>query len=128
MIQRSRQRIWNFYREHLQEWAASRGVGLPYVPPHCEQPYHMFYLVMPSLEQRQALIAQLRARGILAVFHYQPLHLSEMGRAYGGREGDCPVTEEMADRIVRLPFFNAMTDDEQLAVVEAILRSGGAAG
>jgi len=66
------------------------------------------------------LIARLRERGILAVFHYQPLHVSKMGRAFGGRPGQCPVSEEVADRLVRLPFFTAMTEAEQAEVIEVV--------
>ena len=120
-IQATRKRIWHFYNDRLADWSAAHGVRLPVVPSHCEQPYHMFYLVVPSLEFRQRLIQHLRARGILAVFHYLPLHLSDMGRRFGGREGDCPVTEDVSDRLVRLPFYNALTEDEQTQVVEAIL-------
>jgi dTDP-4-amino-4,6-dideoxygalactose transaminase len=119
-IQAARKRIWEFYREHLTEWAAENDVRLPVIPQHCDQPYHMFHLILPSLAMRQALIAHLRARGILAVFHYQPLHLSEMGRWFGGRPGDCPVTEDVSDRLLRLPFYNALTEDEQIAVTGAI--------
>ena len=70
----------------------------------------MYYLLLPSLEARTALIAHLRERGILAVFHYLPLHLSEMGRALGGREGQCPVTEDVTDRLLRLPFYTGLTE------------------
>jgi dTDP-4-amino-4,6-dideoxygalactose transaminase len=87
--------------------------------PHCDQSYHMFYLIMPSLEDRQAFIAHLRAEGILAVFHYLPLHLSRMGRQFGGREGQCPVTEVISDRLVRLPFYARIsTSDDQEFVID----------
>ena len=65
----------------------------------------MYYLLLPSLEARTRFIAHLRARQILAVFHYQPLHLSDKGRQFGGRAGQCPVTEDVADRLVRLPLL-----------------------
>jgi dTDP-4-amino-4,6-dideoxygalactose transaminase len=81
----------------------------------------MFYLLMRSLRQREALIARLKAADILAVFHYQPLHLSAMGRHFGGKEGDCPVTESVSDRLLRLPFYNCLTEEEQARVVEVIL-------
>lgn len=124
-IQAARRRIWEYYDRHLREWAAERGVGLPTVPAHCEQAYHMFYLLLPSLEERQALIAHLRQHGIMAVFHYQPLHLSEMGRRLGGREGDCPVTESISDRLLRLPFYNELTEPDQARVVEAVAKFRG---
>lgn len=120
-IQEKRRRVWLSYRERLSDWAGSRGVRLPSVPGHCEQPYHMFYVIMPSLEERQSLIAHLKSRGILAVFHYLPLHLSEMGRRFGGKPGDCPVTERTSDRLLRLPFFNSLTETDQARVADAIL-------
>lgn len=120
-IQGKRRRVWEYYYEHLQDWAKDHDVRLPVVPAHCEQPYHMFYLLMPSLEQRQALIAHLKAQGILSVFHYLPLHLSDMGQKFGGKKGECPVTEDISDRLLRLPFYNDLSEADQACVVEAIL-------
>ena len=80
----------------------------------------MFYILMPSLEDRQALISHLKARGIFSVFHYLPLHLSDMGRKFGGQVGDCPVTEDVSDRLLRLPFFNELNEEDQAYVVAAI--------
>ena len=119
-IQAKRRRVWEYYREHLQVWAKDHGVGLPVVPGHCEQPYHMFYLLLPSLQERGALIAHLKARGILSVFHYLPLHLSGMGQHFGGKKGDCPVTEDVSDRLLRLPFYNDLTEADQERVVGAV--------
>jgi dTDP-4-amino-4,6-dideoxygalactose transaminase len=119
-IQAKRRRVWEYYREHLQVWAKDHGVGLPVVPGHCEQPYHMFYLLLPSLQERGALIAHLKARGILSVFHYLPLHLSGMGERFGGKKGDCPVTEDVSDRLLRLPFYNDLTEADQERVVGAV--------
>jgi len=120
IIQSKRERIWNCYQEHLRDWAVDYGVQLPSVPSHCEQPFHMFYLLLPSLESRQALISHLNTLEINSVFHYLPLHLSSMGRRFGGKSGDCPVTEEVSDRLVRLPFYNDLTEAEQLRVVAAL--------
>jgi dTDP-4-amino-4,6-dideoxygalactose transaminase len=119
-IQGLRRRVWETYVEHLRDWARENNVRLPVVPAHCEQPYHLFYLLLPSLQQRQALIAHLKSRGILAVFHYLPLHLSDMGRAFGGKPGDCPVTEDASDRLLRLPFYNELTEADQARVTKAI--------
>lgn len=119
-IQTTRQKVWNYYHTHLQGWAASCGCRLPVVPNHCEQPYHMYYLLTPSLEFRQALIEHLKKRSILAVFHYLPLHLSEMGQRFNGRQGDCPVTEDVSDRLLRLPFHNRLTENDLEQVVEAL--------
>jgi dTDP-4-amino-4,6-dideoxygalactose transaminase len=81
----------------------------------------MFYIILPSIEHRQALIDHLKARGILSVFHYLPLHLSGMGRGFGGQEGDCPITEDLSDRLLRLPFYNNFQEIEQEKVIAAVL-------
>jgi dTDP-4-amino-4,6-dideoxygalactose transaminase len=120
VIQAARRRIWHTYADGLEGWAASVGARLPYVPDHCEQPFHMFYVLLPSLEHRTALIEHLRALGILAVFHYLPLHLSPMGERHGGRRGQCPVTEDVADRLLRLPFYVGLGPSEQDEVIDAI--------
>jgi dTDP-4-amino-4,6-dideoxygalactose transaminase len=119
-IQASRQRIWETYYKELGAWAEENNVHMPFVPAHCEQTYHMFYVLFPSLEARQAAIVHLKARGINAVFHYLPLHLSPMGEKYGGKQGDCAVTERISDQLLRLPFYTNMTDDEQKRVIEAL--------
>ena len=119
-IQARRQRLWKRYHAELAAWAEMHDVRQPVVPADCEQAYHMYYLLLPSLAARTALIAHLKANGILAVFHYLPLHLSEMGVKYGGQPGDCPVTEDVSERLLRLPFFNGMTEDEQTRVIEAL--------
>lgn len=119
-IQTKRRRVWEYYHKNLAEWAGQQGVRTPYVPAECEQTYHMYYLLLPSLETRQALIRHLKQQGILSVFHYLPLHLSDMGRKYGGKAGDCPVTEDLSDRLLRLPFYNELTESDQAVVVEAL--------
>jgi len=120
-IQSTRRKIWEYYYEHLHDWARERGVRLPIVPAHCEQSYHMFYLIVPSLGHRQSLIEHLKEKKIQSVFHYLPLHLSDMGRKFGGVKGQCPVTEDVSDRLLRLPFFNSLTVEMQSRVCDAIL-------
>jgi dTDP-4-amino-4,6-dideoxygalactose transaminase len=119
-IQSRRKHIWEAYRAELEGWAASYGVRLPLIPEHCEHPHHTFYLLLPTLELRQAFIAHMKARGITTPFHYVPLHSSPMGQRLGGRPGDCPVTEHISDQLVRLPLFNTMSDEEIAIVVEAV--------
>ena len=121
LITSKRRRVWEYYRDALGGWAASHDVQISTPPPYCEQAFHMFYLVMPSLDLRQALIQHLAARGILSVFHYVPLHLSEMGVKFSGRPGQCPVTERVSECLLRLPFYNDLSESEQAEVVEAIL-------
>lgn len=119
-IQSRRRQLWEAYAGRLRDWAEASGVRLPVVPGHCEQSYHLFYLLLPSLPLRQAFIAHLQARHISSAFHYLPLHLSPMGRRFGGREGDCPVSEAVSDRLVRLPLYYDLTDEEQRRVIEAV--------
>ncbi len=119
-IQAKRRQIWEYYYKNLQDWAEEHGIRLPIVPAHCEQAYHMFYLLMPSLEQRQALISHLKGEGISSAFHYLPLHISQMGREFGGKERDCMVTEDISDRLLRLPFYNDLTELDQARVVASI--------
>ena len=119
-IQAHRKFIWEYYQRNLKDWAARNGVVLPTIPPYCEQSYHMFYMLMPDLDTRQALIGYLKERSILTVFHYLPLHISDMGRKFGGQPGDCPVTESVSDRLIRLPFYHTLTEADLARVVEAI--------
>jgi dTDP-4-amino-4,6-dideoxygalactose transaminase len=119
-VQAKRQRVWETYARGLAGWARRLEIALPTVPEHCAQSFHMFYLILPTLALRTRLIAHLKAQGIQAVFHYLPLHLSPMGRSYGGREGDCPVTENVSDRLLRLPFYNDLSGADQERIIGAL--------
>jgi dTDP-4-amino-4,6-dideoxygalactose transaminase len=119
-IQHRRRAIWETYASRLAGWAAAEGVRLPVVPAHCEQAYHMFYMLLPSVDARTRLLAHLKSRGILAIFHYQPLHCSEMGARFGGRRGDCAVSEDVSERLVRLPFHGTLTPEQQEEVCAAV--------
>jgi dTDP-4-amino-4,6-dideoxygalactose transaminase len=114
-----RNTIWHRYADDLATWAVSNGVELPVVPEYCQTPYHLFHMVMPSAQSRDALIKHLRAAGILAVFHYQPLHLSPYGRQLQPH-ADCPVTEAVSDRLIRLPFYTNMEGADTHAVIESV--------
>jgi dTDP-4-amino-4,6-dideoxygalactose transaminase len=118
-IQAARRRFWDLYRQGLDAWARDRGVRLPTVPPGAEHPAHIFYLLLPSEEVRRALVKHLKARGILAVSHYVPLHLSPFAAKAGAR-GDCPVTVEVSDRLLRLPLYFNMKEDDVARVIEGV--------
>ena len=118
-IQRKRKQIWKKYHRELKNWAEKQGVGQPFVPEHCEQSYHMYYLLMPSIKARVRFIRYLKERGICAVFHYLPLHLSPYARRWGGETGDCPVTESVSDRLVRVPFYTGLTQKDQDRVIQS---------
>jgi dTDP-4-amino-4,6-dideoxygalactose transaminase len=120
LIQAKRWRVWSYYYDRLRDWTLTSGVQLPTVPSHCEQPYHLFYMLLPSLEHRDALIDYLKSMGIHTAFHYPPLHLSGMGRRFGGKPGDCPIAEDASDRLLRLPFYTDLAEADQARVVAAI--------
>jgi dTDP-4-amino-4,6-dideoxygalactose transaminase len=119
-IQRRRQVIWQRYDAELANWADARDVCRPVIPAGVEQTYHMYYLLFPGLAERTTFIQYMKERGIMCVFHYLPLHLSPMGERFGGKPGDCPVTEDISDRLVRLPFYTGITAEEQARVIAAI--------
>jgi dTDP-4-amino-4,6-dideoxygalactose transaminase len=119
-IQARRKRIWKHYNEALSDWAASAGIRLPHVPTHCDQTYHMFYMIFPTPASRDRIIDHLKEQGILPAFHYLPLHLSPMGLKFGGQVGDCPVAETVSDCLLRLPLYNDMTNSMQEQVIDAV--------
>jgi dTDP-4-amino-4,6-dideoxygalactose transaminase len=124
-IQKARAKCWNYYHQRLRSWARERAVIQPTVPKDCDHPFHLYYLIMPSQEERDAIISHLKNSGIYAVFHYLPLHLSDMGRRFGGSAGDCPVTEDISGRLFRLPLYNDLSEAEQAWICDALQRFDG---
>ncbi len=122
-ILRLRRKIWDRYYEGLHDWAVSHDVMLPHIPSYCEQAYHMFYMILPSLSVRKRMIQHLKSNGIMSVFHYLPLHLSEFGKQLGGEEAHCPITVDISERLLRLPFYNQLSEKEQQLVISSITES-----
>ena len=126
-IQGKRRAIWERYDEALGEWCVAGSIRQPVIPEHCEQAYHMYYLLMPSLDARTQLIKYLAEHDITAVFHYLPLHNSDFSQRnrFGAWSQDpkanCPVTEDISDRLVRLPFFTSLKESDQAIVIEKLL-------
>lgn len=120
LIQQTRIHAWKRYMQELQPWAVTHGVTLPTVPPHCEHPAHLFYLCVSDASTRSRLIAHLASQGILAVSHYVPLNTSPFGRRLGGRPGQCPVSEDISKRLLRLPLYNDISDDDIDSVLETV--------
>jgi dTDP-4-amino-4,6-dideoxygalactose transaminase len=117
-IYRIRMEIYDRYDRELANWAAANGIRTPFVPSGCEHTAHMFHLRFERGNQRDRFIAHLANRGVNAVFHYQPLHLSAVGQQLGGKHGQCPVTEHAGECLVRLPLFSSMTPGQQTRVIE----------
>ena len=104
-ITRRRLHIWARYHEHFERHEAAGRIRRPIVPEHCTHNAHMYYLLLPSLEARQAFIAALRTHAISAVFHYIPLHSSPAGLGFGRAHGELETTDSTSERLVRLPFW-----------------------
>lgn len=119
-IQHDRMGLWRSYDDALASWASEHGVRRPFVPGEAVHSAHMYYLQFGNLDQRTRFIDHLKAREILAVFHYQALNISEVGRRLGGRPGQCPVSENAANTLVRLPFYRDMKPWERDRVIEAV--------
>ncbi len=119
-IHEKRHAIWRRYAVELAPWAAENGVRLPDIPSQAEHTAHLFHLRLTDLDARTRFIDHMAGAGISAVFHYQPLHLSEVGRRYGGREGQHRVTEDAGDTLVRLPLFESLTSAQVDRVVERV--------
>ncbi len=120
-IQAKRRHVHETYVELLADPLAELGVRVPVVPEASTPAYHLFHVLMPDAETRNRVMKDLRAEGVQATFHYVPLHDSDGGRRFSARPTECPVTTDVSNRLLRLPFHNALTDGELERVAEALL-------
>jgi dTDP-4-amino-4,6-dideoxygalactose transaminase len=116
-----RHTVWNRYLAELTEWAAEHDVRMPTIPSEAGHTAHLFHMRFRNRETRTRFIGHMATAGITTVFHYQPLHLSDVGRRYGGREGQHPVTEDTSDTLVRLPLFESLNSNQVDRVIERVL-------
>jgi len=119
-ITHKRKLIYKQYFSQLSPLAVRGLIELPVIPDYCTPNYHMFYILLDRQETRAALIEYLKTKGILAVFHYVPLHTSPMGRKFGCKHGMLPVTEDVSERLLRLPFYFELSESDVDSVVSAI--------
>jgi dTDP-4-amino-4,6-dideoxygalactose transaminase len=112
--------LWNHYHQGLEPLEQAGKLRRPIIPDHCHHNAHMYYVLVKDLATRTALIEQLRQQGINSVFHYVPLHSSPAGQRYGRPHGSLTHTEELSDRLVRLPLFPELTPEQLAATVRAI--------
>lgn len=128
-IKARRLEIDRHYRRRFADLETDGLVHLPYIPTDCESHHRSFFLLLSDARTRDGLMEHLRRNGVSAVFHFVPLHLSPMGARFGYREGDLPITEDLAGRILRLPSFGTITPDEQDRVADLVsdylCRAGG---
>ena len=119
-IQERRQGVWDAYARELSSWALDNGVQLMEEPPGCEQPAHLFWLMMPGAAHQGGLIAHLREAGIVAAFHYQALDESPAGQRLARAPRPCPVSHQAAARLVRLPLHADLTEADVDRVLSAV--------
>ena len=119
-IQSRRRDAVKTYRLGLAAWANSIGVQLQSEPTDCQVPSHLFYILMQDLDERTRFLTFTRERGVSSTFHYLPLHSSPAGQQYGSAPFGCPITEDVSNRLVRLPVFSDMSQSEADRVVDVV--------
>jgi len=118
-VRKRRLEIWNTYHTAFEDLETSGKIRRPIIPDHCDHNAHIYYLLLPDLSSRTAFIQKLRAKGVQAIFHYIPLHSSPAGEKYGRYHGDMTTTQEISDRLVRLPLWIEMSSSEVERVISA---------
>ena len=111
---------WNQYAQGLQALENDGHIALMQVPEDCTHNAHMFYLKAKDIAERTALLSFLKDRGILAVFHYIPLHSTEPGKEFGRFHGEDKYTTRESERLLRLPLYFELTEEDCAAVIDAI--------
>jgi dTDP-4-amino-4,6-dideoxygalactose transaminase len=119
-ITQTRMARWNAYNEQLAPLAEAGRIELPYIPEHCEHNAHMFYIKTKDMEERSRLIAFLKEKGIMAVFHYVPLHSAPAGKKFGRFHGEDRFTTKESERLLRLPMFYTLTADQTEYITEQV--------
>jgi len=119
-IMKKRMKIWNTYNNYFDGLEKENKLIRQYVPNYAQHNAHMYFIVLPNRIIRDKLMDKLKEKGVSAVFHYIPLHTSPMGIKLGCKNGDLPVTEEYADRILRLPLYYDLTEEEQVYICDSV--------
>ena len=120
-INQHRLHLWQRYYDALQPLAAAGRIELPVVPDNCLHNAHMFYIKLRDSDDRQALINWMKEAEILTVFHYIPLHSSPAGERFGRFHGDDRFTTKESERLLRLPLFFNLSDNNQRTVISSLL-------
>ena len=124
-IQQNRMNIWNKYKSSLKILEENNKITLPVIPEECKHNAHIFYFITKSLEERTKLISFLKQNEIQSVFHYIPLHSSPAGIKFGRFDGKDEITTEYSERLIRLPLYYGLKDDDQNKVIENVLKFYG---
>ncbi|MBS0593603.1 MAG: dTDP-4-amino-4,6-dideoxygalactose transaminase [Proteobacteria bacterium] len=119
-ITRRRLAMWGTYHQWFAEAERAGKLRRPVVPGHCVHNAHMYYILLPDLQARTAVIDKLKTLGVHSVFHYVPLHSAPAGLKYGRAHGELRVTDDVAERLLRLPLWVGL-EEQQTAVIQAVL-------
>ena len=122
-INRRRLKMWDWYHKAFAELENRGSLRRPIIPADCEHNAHMYYLLLPDLRMRNILLEKLKRSGIHAVFHYVPLHSSPAGVKYGRTHGSLTNTVTVSERLLRLPLWMDMTEDDLSEVVESVYKA-----
>jgi len=120
-IQQKRQKIWNTYHNAFSSLEKAGKIRLPIIPKECSNNAHMFYMLLPTLEDRTAFITHMKEHDVYTPFHYVPLHSSPAGQKYCRTHGQLHITDNVSQTLVRLPLFFDLTDQELNKIIESVL-------
>lgn len=120
IIQKKRLSVWNRYKEGLSELEKKEYIEFGMIPDECTNNAHMFYIKVSDLETRTELISYLKEKGIMAVFHYVPLHSAPAGRKFGRFNGEDRYTTKESERLMRLPLFYSITEEEVEYIIDKL--------
>ena len=119
-INQKRLKLWNYYHEHLADLEEQGWIQRPLVPEYATHNAHMYYIKVKDLDTRTKLLAYLKEREILSVFHYVPLHSSRAGQMFGRFHGEDVYTTKESERLLRLPMYYSLSMEEAAEVVQAL--------
>lgn len=123
VILAKRRDVYRRYNDLLAPIVDEMGISVPVIPPDREQAYHMYYVLLPDRSTRDAVLQAMHSAGVHATFHYVPLHRAPGGIKFASRRTECPVTDDISGRLLRLPFHNNLSADEAEVVVRTLRRS-----
>ncbi len=114
---------WVRYHKAFATLEFQGEIRRPIIPNDCKHNAHIYYLLFPNFETRSRILECLKSQGIGAIFHYIPLHSSKAGKHYGRANGNLSVTDQLSNRLLRLPLYSALTIDDQNSVIKEVLNS-----
>lgn len=124
-VSERRSGLWSTYQQAFEDLERQGRIRRPSVPQSCRINGHIYYLLLPTPQERDRLLDALVADQVIATFHYVPLHSSPAGMRYGRVSGTLDTTDSIASRLIRLPIFHDLADDEQAYVIERTLAALG---